>query len=352
MTDKAMAKLVRIWVGTANLQDNPGTELSASELFHHPERIKLEAEHRKQASSGAYEPFAGPYDITVVKVNEPMRFNDKRVMPICLFGGDFQEFKYGYIAGFGSMSFSTKCWTARDGPHPFEECKETQCITAKAPQLPKACEKVDMKKAGDNVQRVYVQGEGDKLVMCPKKGSYEKYGWCHVKELPAKSKAMDVQSGVDWGLCSRHCSEDVAKNSAKILEARLDLLKGDQCATLGKSSGVDVSIELCAAAKNVDKIPYAVFDGNGKQVKKDVEKAEYFGGTDACQGDSGGPLWVWTYKQGSAKVVQGYQVAIVSRGEGCAYRNKPGIFTMLAKHKEFIRNIMEKHGGCLKYKTP
>ena len=45
-------------------------------------------------------------------------------MPICLFGLDATNFNYGYVAGFGSQSFADKCWTSKEGPHPFEECKE------------------------------------------------------------------------------------------------------------------------------------------------------------------------------------------------------------------------------------
>ena len=48
----------------------------------------------------------------------------------------------------------------------------------------------------------------------------------------------------------------------------------------------------------------------------------------------------------STRVVQGYQVAIVSRGEGCTYTHKPEMFTKVAKDKEFIRNITENFQAC------
>jgi len=46
-----------------------------------------------------------------------------KIAPICLFGVDFANFEYGYVAGFGSNNFATNCWTGKDGPNPFEQCQ-------------------------------------------------------------------------------------------------------------------------------------------------------------------------------------------------------------------------------------
>ena len=96
----------------------------------------------------------------------------------------------------------------------------------------------------------------------------------------------------NWGVCSRHCTEDTAA-SPKMMEARLDIIGQEKCADLGTSSNVKPNIEICASVKNKEFVPYMVFDqsnGNFRMVERDQEKLEFYGGADACQGDSGGPL--------------------------------------------------------------
>jgi secreted trypsin-like serine protease len=63
------------------------------------------------------------------------------------------------------------------------------------------------------------------------------------------------------------------------------------------------------------------------------------GGVDTCQGDSGGPMF--RRDSGNAWV----QVGIVSWGDGCARRNRPGVYTQVSYYASAIRSAASSLGG-------
>ena len=125
------------------MEKDTGDEYTAVSLHTHPKRAELEAKERQaQANAEFFEPLAGPYDITLIKLDRWVNFKRNRIAPICLFAAletppavwrkiietnvkskPF-SFQHGYVAGFGSSSFSGKCWTIKQGPNPFMECAE------------------------------------------------------------------------------------------------------------------------------------------------------------------------------------------------------------------------------------
>ena len=79
---------------------------------------------------------------------------------------------------------------------------------------------------------------------------------------------------------------------------------------------------------------------NGQVIATDEICAGYAaGGVDTCQGDSGGPM----FRRDSANAW--VQVGIVSWGDGCARRNKPGVYTQVSYFASTIASAATSLGG-------
>ncbi len=65
---------------------------------------------------------------------------------------------------------------------------------------------------------------------------------------------------------------------------------------------------------------------------------EYNGGKDTCQGDSGGAIYTADFINNKLKFVA---VGVVSYGEGCAQRGKPGIYTRISAFLPWIKSYMD-----------
>merc|ERR1719244_1590939 len=203
----------------------------------------------------------------------------------------------------------------------------------------------------DKTEAVTVTDENsNKNIFCPASKGPGKYGWCTVKK-EGESRQMNDDISQGWGYCSYHCSLHGSKHSFKVMEASPSVLKSEVCEKLiNGMQNFDTKKDVCAGQilKNRRIKHYSQDKATGEfspapsTESTDGDGLPTIGGSDACQGDSGGPLIKWTaVRGGSGKTHKAYLVGVVSRGDGCAYFNKPGIYTRVSYWLDWIK----KHVG-------
>uniref|UniRef100_A0ACB8EV57 Uncharacterized protein n=2 Tax=Sphaerodactylus townsendi TaxID=933632 RepID=A0ACB8EV57_9SAUR len=104
--------------------------------------------------------------------------------------------------------------------------------------------------------------------------------------------------------------------------------------TLQKLEVPIISTEKCNALYHMDSGEPV----RARDVKSGMLCAGYAeGGRDACQGDSGGPL--------ACQMDETWLLAgVVSWGEGCAQRNRPGVYTRLTYYQQWIQSHIPELG--------
>ena len=133
---------------------------------------------------------------------------------------------------------------------------------------------------------------------------------------------------------------------------KIRVLKTEICETLlPRNQRYTREVDLCAQKliKKNNRIIDMHFDKRARKYTKKnafAENKTYIGGSDACQGDSGGPLTKYqTVKEASGKIdKRAFIIGLVSRGEGCAFFNKPGIYTKVKHYIPWITKHVGKDG--------
>uniref|UniRef100_A0A803V704 Transmembrane serine protease 7 n=1 Tax=Ficedula albicollis TaxID=59894 RepID=A0A803V704_FICAL len=113
----------------------------------------------------------------------------------------------------------------------------------------------------------------------------------------------DIRNLCHLNLCNTICIFSLGHLAKTLQEARVRMINQSVCSKL--YDDLITSRMLCAGNLN--------------------------GGVDACQGDSGGPLAC------TGKGNRWYLAGIVSWGEGCARRHRPGVYTKVTALYDWIR---------------
>jgi len=344
-----------------------------SKIIIHPEYV-----HQKRDTN----------DIALLEVVKPFDFSKPyEVSPICLSSPDVKEQGTSYVSGYGRLfeshefdRFSPKCNTDIIGPQKFQECREffiddgqleINCSTSESPARDRECKKFHDKHPSLKEHHTTLQIDGlDRdcypalsrpwCAVCIKEAKEGEPGFCKPGETlktfdqigteeydEVLAQRQDVSPSKGWGYCDEMCHADI--DAKQLQEASIETISSKECKTktehLLEAIGRDlepnevpnVSLEICAAKRNVIVVPHYKLE-NEEYKFIENKTTEEWGGSDSCQGDSGGPLWV-------IKDKKAYITGIINRGQGCAKKDSYGIYARVKYHRNWILSVAAS-GKC------
>jgi len=401
-------KLIKVDRKTTDYPDYPLEKVKVylginNSPMSHKEYYQENVFHAKRVSVRAGWSLRGSKSphLALIELNRYVKFQPGFISPICLPSGNVQDKPtkenpiHAYVAGWGAGN--SQCDSDDNGPSPHRMCKEpfiwkgklhTGCIYDETPAAKSKVCKIFLdhyikpnRRYDDSsdVNKRYRIRFKDKQGKLRAKLCYSTYpgrnGWCgtcyegnlkpghegYCDYYHSQSEKRTLKEAArptpthNWGWCTDWCGE-VQSAAQKLKETSLDILFDDECEHLGADLDSKPNIELCTGKrKTFPKIEVYTFnmehgfnltgmetDYLGIKTNYDF----YIGGTDSCQGDSGGPLYRWTTDIGR-DTERAVLIGVVSRGTGCANFNKPGIYTRVQYHLDWIKKEIQK-GNCQK----
>jgi len=291
----------------------------------------------------------GPDDIALVRTRESVAFITGKIMPVCM-GKINDEGVPAHVNGFG-VSGSTDdwrkaaCWTNDvGGQNMYQKCK-TSCKMEPVPSQ-EICKgffrriggKEAFQKQNEGAKGAKVNMDGEQH-QCPVVDGPGEFGWCQLDN----SKKPHLNP---WGFCSYHCKISSVYHNTELMEGHLRVFKAPTCDDFLKGKygmSYDSIKDICGGRVLNDTKRIVEYDFDSKRgrfnkaVSGEAGSQMSIGGSDACQGDSGGPLVKWQKIKKKGRISQkAYLIGLVSRGEGCAYADIPGIFTRVSYWLDWI----------------
>ncbi|XP_059094040.1 uncharacterized protein LOC131889060 isoform X2 [Tigriopus californicus] len=259
-------------------------------------------------------------DIAILELKDPLQLSWE-VSPICLPNPNTRDLGQKVIvSGYGRQGSinaeNTNCLTNPRGPNKFVPCFNRHCRNESTPQN-ELCANFFQKVVPREDIHVYKFSRSPVECFHPS----AEHGWCYTTWPPKDKK---------WGYCMKSCHDSHKLSAPELKEVELEIYPTTTC----YPNAIDLELELCVGGTWNRPIVGEYFDfANGSyQLKRKSggQKYHFYGYKDSCGGDSGGPIW--TNIEGHAVLL-----ALVSRGQDCGLRNKPGIGTRIKMFLDWIR---------------